>query len=319
LDAIAWELKDIYPRYADLLSTLDQLFADHPFLRRAYKCGWRYYKGQLQRFSRRDRDHGTRWQAHTARRLFALGREQIELAVALRKAGYDKAWLIQNCRPSGGKWTSKTYYADNPTGNHCGQPICVWCWMRRFDDIMQLLSSEEEVKPRSKLRGVRKGLGLGEKVCVTRYMCTTEDAAVSRPHRADFVQRLNKAIRHVPRENGAVVTPGSRLREFSKGIRVTTPVRSGEELRLQASYFHQGPCYTPPRLQMRGLDRISGPIVLERHESLPVAEALRRFYPFPAWIYDEHVDGVRKFIKATRYLQMYGMLDLSDSPQSVCA
>ena len=97
--AINWQLEDIYPTFGDLLTNLDDWF-DHKVVRDHYKgrvAGWRFHKGQLPRFAQRDRRKGTKWQAHTAKRLFAVRRAVIEMCDRLHGPDFD-LWMLKNCQ-----------------------------------------------------------------------------------------------------------------------------------------------------------------------------------------------------------------------------
>lgn len=308
-NAINWSLIDIFPKYADLLSTLDCLFDQYPHLRRCYRTAHRYYKGQRARFAQRDRRSHTKWQAHTATRLFTLGRQQIELAVFLRKHKFKNAWLLQNCIPSGGHWIGSAY-ADirNPTGKQCDQSLCIWCWMRRLDDLSSILKSTSMVTTRSKMKN-SQGLGFRGTVCVSCFTSTDTQVATDPVYRRDFMSRVIRFIRSPPKDLSFIGDqPQRKVYEFSEGLRIATPIRIENALQLQVSYIHQGTLFKPIVFSSdRG--SLSGRLLFRRHVGVNLWDALRFAYPFPCWIYEQQgsLESIREFFEATYHLKMYGV------------
>jgi hypothetical protein len=308
-NSIHWSLVDIYPTYADLLSTLDCLFGQYPHLRRSYRTAHRYYKGQRARFAQRDRRSHAKWQAHTATRLFTLGRQQIELAVFLRKHEFKNAWLLQNCIPSGGHWTGSAHVdIHNPTGKQCDQSLCIWCWMRRLDDLSSILKSTSMVTTRSKMKN-SQGLGFKGTVCVSCFTSTNEQVTTDPLYRREFMSRITRFIRHPPKDSSFVGDQTQRAHEFYTGLRVTTPVQVKHAgLQLQVSYIHQGTLFKPTGYSLER-ESCSGAILFNRYVGVKLWDALRFAYPFPCWIYDQQLslESIRQFFQATHHLKMYGV------------
>jgi len=91
------------------------------------------------------------------------------------------------------------------------------------------------------------------------------------------------------------------------------PFLSGNELRMCATYIHQGPCLEPDRFFSDNPLLPSKEIIVQRKSGLTAAEALREAMPYPAWAMDDkHHDVTLELLKATKGMHMYGAVDLSD-------
>jgi len=100
------------------------------------------------------------------------------------------------------------------------------------------------------------------------------------------------------------------VKEFSRAIRLTSPVLAEGRIGFQIAFIHQGPSLKPDRFGMKGSKTVSGLAHAYRHGGLALGDALRLAFPFPVWLFDGMSDAaVYVTLRKLRKLRLRTMGD----------
>jgi hypothetical protein len=311
--AIDWKLEELYPEPTHTFFTT-RAWLDQQFLRRFYSgrsSGTRYHPGQLDRFTRMDRRAGTRWRARYAKTLFAVRRAVVDYVQKHHSQDYD-LWMLRNCQPAGARWKGSHYY-NSPTGKRCQHPLCPWCYLRRFHDYRKLVLAPtgEDVKLIHR-RGVKKGLGFGDKVNLTLVEARGDDSLLTLFSQAEFRRRAHDAMRRPFVQRDSVIR--SKSPEFEAGLRLFSIDHDDGQFVLRMGHIHVN-ALESPRLLMGKTLGLCRDFSITRHGDLHADEALRLAMPFPIRLLSGVVEG-RAVVKALRGRKTWGVVHFKDPARS---
>jgi len=285
--SIDWSLEELYPNAAGVRHCLREWLKDRHFNRsyRGRYAGSRFHKGQLRRFTDRDRRNNTKWEADMARRLFAVHRVVLEYAQAYMDCSKPERdlWLLKNCQPAGGKWVGSQFYRNSLTGCRCQHYLCPWCYLRKFQSIKNLIIFEKGAKVKYAHSGyIGEGLGFKDKVSLTLFEMRGDETMLSQAVHDYFRKRADAFLLrplYLKNDDETLAPVRRKEPEFHVGMRLYSLGFEDDKYVARLGYIHNGDQLLPRFVN--GANHLLGNIEIHRFPRLHVNLAIAKAFIFP--------------------------------------